>query len=568
MKTKLGIILMIAALALSGCINSGNEGNSAQETPAANASPAASGSPPASSPSASAPSAEEAQFAPFGKYADTVTFTLGMTKGDYSKLPEGDTAVDNLYTRYILDKVNVRVEPEWEIDGSTYQQKVSLSIASGDIPDVMIVDRATLAQLVESDLIWDLTEIYAKTASPLLKEQYDSFNGRLLPTATFDGKLMALPGTQIGGAHNMLWIRQDWLDKLGLEPPKTLDDLIAVAQAFIDRDPGGNGPGNTVGLTIDPSVAGIYNSMRGLDTIFGLYDAYPRQWIKDAAGNIIYGSTAPEMKAALQKVHEMYAAGIIDNQFAIRKPEDTNALIVSGRSGLLFGPWYAPYWPLFDAVKENPAADWKPYLVPLDDNGKVHVYTQDPNQQNLVISKKFAFPEAVVKFLNVQNQARYGLDPDALEMITRNLGVDGFWPLNLQVDYEDAVYRTYEAIKRAVETNSDEGLRPDYKAMLEAYKKNAETPRADPSVWAEATARFDGQALTYNDQIEQVHPAFYGRTPTMETKWPSLAKLENETLIKIVIGDMKVDEFDQFVAEWNRLGGKEITAEVVAAANP
>lgn len=564
----MAIILAVGVLA--GCAKSGNENNNAQEPPASSASVTAS-EPSESSQSSKSPEAAapvDVKSDPFGKYEQTVTFTLGMTKGDYSRLPEGDTAVNNNFTRYILNKVNVQVKPAWEIEGASYQQKVSLSIASGDIPDVMIVDKATLTQLVESDMVWDLTDMYAKTASPLLKEQYDSFGGRILVTATYDGKLMGLPSTQIGGAHNLIWIRQDWLDQLQLQPPKTLDDLIAVAKAFIEQDPGGNGAGKTVGLTVDPAVAGIYNTMGGLDTVFGLYGAYPRQWIKDGAGNVIYGSTAPEMKAALQKIHEMYVSGIIDSQFAIRKPEDTNAMIVSGQSGFLFGPWWAPYWPLFDAVKENPQANWKPYLAPLDDSGKLHVYTQEPSSQFLVISNKLKDPEAVIKFLNVQNQARFGLDPEAIELITKNQGLDGFWPVGLQVDYEDAVYRTYEAIKNAAASGSDAGLRSDYKAMYEAYKKNAENPGADPTIWAEATARFDGQSLTYHDQIARVNPVFYGRTPTMETKWSTLAKLENEMLIKMVVGDMKAEEFDQFVAQWNKLGGEEITEEVAAAIAP
>lgn len=555
--------LLLAGL-LAGCSGGSNAG---QNTADPSASPTASQ---ATSPTASASQPEQSadpQFEPFGKYAEPVTFTIGLTKGDYSKLPQGDTPVDNVFTRYILNKVNVKAEPAWEIDALSYQQKVAISLAGGEIPDVLVVDQKTLIQLVESDLIRDLTDIYEQTASPLLKEQYESFNGRIMNAATFDGKLMALPGTQVGGQHNLLWVRQDWLDKLQLQPPQSLEDIVKIAQAFIGQDPDGNSKADTLGLLADPGIAGTYNAFHGLDTIFSLYGAYPRQWIKDQAGNVIYGSTAPEMKAALTEVSRLYREGVIDKQFAVRKPgEDAGAMIASGKVGLVFGPWWGPYWPLSDAVKNDPKANWKPFLAPLDENGKLRVYTQNPNSSYLVVSKKFANPEAVVKFLNVQNQARYGLDPDALEMISKNQGLDGFWPIQLQIDYEDAVHRTYTSLKEAIDTGSDANLRHDFKAMYDAYKKNMENPGADPSVWAEATARYDGEALTFSDSIAKVDPVFFGRTETMESKWATLEKLENETLIKIVIGDMSVDKFDDFVQQWNKLGGQEITKEVAAAA--
>ena len=42
-----------------------------------------------------------------------------------------------------------------------------------------------------------------------------------------------------------LWIRKDWLDKLGLDVPKTLDDVVEVARAFKNDDPDGNGVDDT-----------------------------------------------------------------------------------------------------------------------------------------------------------------------------------------------------------------------------------------------------------------------------------------------------------------------------------
>ena len=49
---------------------------------------------------------------------------------------------------------------------------------------------------------------------------------------------------------NLLWLRKDWMDALGLEEPETMEDAIEIVRAFVEQDPGGNGAGNTIGLVL------------------------------------------------------------------------------------------------------------------------------------------------------------------------------------------------------------------------------------------------------------------------------------------------------------------------------
>ncbi|MCD9025520.1 hypothetical protein [Cohnella silvisoli] len=56
---------------------------------------------------------------------------------------------------------------------------------------------------------------------------------------------------------------------------------------------------------------------------------------------------------------------------------------------------------------------------------------------------------------------------------------------------------------------------------------------------------------------------FVGRyTPTMNLKWTLLKKLEKETMLKIVYGNLPVEAFDDFIRQWNERGGEDITREV------
>ncbi|UVI28822.1 extracellular solute-binding protein [Paenibacillus spongiae] len=501
----------------------------------------------------------------FGKYAEPITLSLGKSVSTKdTNLPSGDTVDNNEFYRFIENKLNVKVTHAWQTETvDAYQQKLSVSIASRDLPDAFIVNEKQLKHLVEADLIADLTDIYHSLASPLVKDYYESYGDLVLNRATIDGKLMALPSTTISGQHNLTWIRQDWLEKLELNPPKTLDDLIAVAKSFIENDPDGNNKKDTYGMTGIPELGGVgYSTPNTFETIFGAIDAYKSQWLKDKSGNVVYSSILPEMKTALAKLHELYAAGIIDKEFPVRK--DPNELAAGGKLGIVFAPWWFPYTNTFpDSIKNDPKAEWKPYSGPVDADGKYNTYDVDPAGSYLVVRKGYKHPEAVMKVLNVEYQALRWLDPDAVD-IYKGLNVSWtLWPFALQLDYKDAVYRYHMELKNAWEAKDPSQITTQFvKGWYDNVAINAENPKKNLAAWSEAMSRMDGSAEANPANYNEVQNVFYGRTKTMEQKWAILEKMENETFLKIVLGEEPLDKFDAFVKEWKKLGGDQITKEV------
>lgn len=80
---------------------------------------------------------------------------------------------------------------------------------------------------------------------------------------------MAIPAGNLDGQQDVLWLRKDWLDNLGLEVPKTMEDLEKVLTAFVEEDPDGNGVDDTTGLTVDATKpVARYNHAFGLEPIF------------------------------------------------------------------------------------------------------------------------------------------------------------------------------------------------------------------------------------------------------------------------------------------------------------
>jgi len=542
--TSIGMATVMSAMFLTGC-GSGNGGDTATTK-----------------------DKSEAATTAYGKYDELVTYTLGKNTPGSPRFPDGDTYENNAYTRYLKDVLNVQNQDVFEAaNGDAYDQKVSMAIATGDIPDIMRVDATTLKQLVDNDMVADLTDVYKNCATDTIKKMYDSYGGRALESATFDGKLMALPSTQCANVPTMLWLRQDWMDKLGLKAPKTLGDVENILQEFVTKDPGGNGAGKTIGLVSSANVGGIYGGLFQMDNILALDNAFPGQWIKED-GKVVFGSTTDNMKKGLGKVAELYKKGLIDPQMAVRKGDDVTSLIVNGQAGAFFGPWWAPDYPLNDAKKLNANAQWTPYIAPANEDGTVTVYTQNPVSEYFVVSKKFKHPELLVKIASVSNDKMVYEDYAKQELMDYiKKGVDsGTRPVNILINDSNATTDMYKNIDLALKGEKDpESLGAD-KGNYEKCKDYLANPNA-PSVdaWSGYTSRMISPKLMLETKLNEVNPVFFGQTASMKLKWTNLQKLQDQTFLKIVTGEAPIDSFDDFVKTWKSTGGDEITKEVEQA---
>lgn len=501
---------------------------------------------------------------PYGKYEEAVEFTIG--RGVYSggSLPEGMTIEDNTGTKYVEEMVNVHAKVAWESQDTA--QKIALSISTGDIPDVMIVNRQQFKQLVDNDLIADMTEIYEKTASDHLKEIYDSFGDIILDQITVDGKLMGLPLTSIGGQQDLLWIRKDWLEKSGKDLPKTKQEVYELAEEFVQQDFAGNG--ETVGLSMGTKIAGTYNSGYSLNPIFYAKQSYPRQWI-EKDGETVYGTIQSETKETLEELSQLYKDGVIDKQFAVRKTEDLSALVSSGKLGMLFYPWWAPYGDIQQAIANDPEADWIPISAPEDEEGNINVTQNDPIGGVIVVRKDFSNPEAIVKSMNLSQDFIYQLTPEAKEFTQQEIpDMKTRWDHILvqvpaQLDFNDITTRIYTALTEAIDVGSSEDLRLDLLPVYNNYEiLQKDGPKSDLTAWGDVKARLDGEKASFDERIKKIDVNFFDTTPTMDTAWANLVKLEDEMFVRIITGEEPIEYFDEFVSQWNKIGGEQITKEV------
>lgn len=517
---------------------------------------------------------EEARTTPFGAYPETIEYTLGkMTSVNNSNMPENDTYTDNAYTRYIKSVINVQNVDVFEANDSQYDTNVSMAISMGSLPDIMVVSsQDEVEQLVEAGLIEDLTESYNNCISDRIRKMYESYGDSLKDMVTYDGKIMALPETNITDGPNLVWLRKDWMDKLGLSEPHTIDDVVNIVKHFISEDPGNNGVDtsgkpNTVGLAVDTDVTGEcgYSSEFLLDIIFACFGAYPKQWIMNDDGEIVYGSVTDEAKEALSYISSLYNQGVIDNDFLLRTSTNICELIENGMCGSFFGPWWAPNNPLVNAVSRNPDADWQPYLIATDSDGTTSYHSQNPCYKYVVVRKGYEHPEIAAKMISVMfDKVRFDCTDSEEFKKYYQLNVEPTArPLSINVDYNNALsicYRNIDAtISGRKNPDSLELLERSFYDACSEYIKNANKTSTQ---WAAYTSRIKACSLIAQDNIKVVDSLYFKTTDTMKSHWWRLKAKEKEAYLKIISGEEDISYFDTFVKEWNEQGGQTITSEV------
>lgn len=500
---------------------------------------------------------ETAQTTPLGRYPELVTYTLGkMTSENNSNMPSADTYEDNNYTRYLRELLNVQNDNAFEGLGSVqYEQLELMAIQEGDLPDIMLVtSKDILDMLVEQDL----TPVYEDCTSDRIKEMYDSYGEDKLGMVTYDGKLMAFPETEVYTGPSLLWMRKDWIDDLGLEEPRTMEEAMEIIKIFARENPGNSGEGN-VGLVFAPSLVGQSDSCYSLDPLFDYFHAYPGKWLEDEEGNMVNGSVTGEMKTALAYLHEQYEEGVLDQRFMLRNKTNLTDLLADGSCGAFFGWWWAPDSPLSGLNDEN--ARWKPYLFP-DENGVIKTSLSYGRQYCVVARKGYEHPEIIPKIISALfDYARY----DGKEMavgVGQYLGMNvdqSATPFLINTDYSDAVFRTTRRILSAMNNRKKYSdltvLEQGYYDSCQEYLRQGQ-PKTG-FLWAAYTSRITAVSKLINANIKYVNEGYTQEYNKLSNE--DLEELSLKTFIQIIIGEQPVDAFDEYVQQWYENGGRELT---------
>ncbi|MBB6671656.1 extracellular solute-binding protein [Cohnella nanjingensis] len=380
-KWSAGMVLFAGVcLTLAGC--SGGSGNPS-------AKPPASSSP--GQPEASAPVRQE-----------PVKFTVFIQGGGGNPPQDKDPIIQQL-------NKDLNMAMDFNIGVTEYDQVLTAKITGGTPPDVFSVNKSTIKQFADQDLLLDLGQYLDKM--PNVKQAYTETD---LNKGKYKGKIYALDKRPTIPMHTY-WIRSDWLRKLNLQMPKTIEEFKNVLVAFTERDPDGNGKKDTFGLTgADlPAFSGVF-------TAFGV--ANPGNWqIKD--DQAVYSTTEPAMKTAIGYIADLIRTGAVDPEVLTNQNPHDKAF--KGQAGIIWTNW--PSISVDAKMKVwkdiNPNADWVQMDALTGPGGKFQGIWDAGNVQGMIAISK-SLEKEPDKLNKVLEYLDYITDPGKGQL-TVNYGIEG-----------------------------------------------------------------------------------------------------------------------------------------------
>ncbi|WP_028612426.1 extracellular solute-binding protein [Paenibacillus harenae] len=276
-------------------------------------------------PPANGGSAAPAQQDPANSEERTLKIMTGVVGG---KTPEENVLFEKEIERLTGIKVSI------DKPASDYDQKLLAAVASGQKFDLLQVSKEKMNTFIDQGILTPLTD--QLNASKILSDPSVIPAAEWEQVKTKDGQIYGIFTKYQGGT--MPIVRKDWLTKLNLEEPTTLDEYYAVLKAFTERDPDGNGNKDTYGL----STAGMYE-VQGFFSAAGLKQRY----VETADGKLDVPYSTDAAVPVYEWLNKLYKEGILDPNFATNDTGKMRNLFLTDRVGMI------TYWDAWVGMLNN-----------------------------------------------------------------------------------------------------------------------------------------------------------------------------------------------------------------------
>ncbi|UUZ81893.1 extracellular solute-binding protein [Paenibacillus sp. P26] len=231
---------------------------------------------------------------------------------------------DNVIKRAIEKATNSKMNIQW-VSNNVYPDKLNITLASGHIPDLTMISdpfSGTFRTMAAQGAFWDITPYikdYPNLQNGISKVAWES-------TKMADGKNYGIPRARDENDESFLIVRKDWLDKLGLKPPATTEELYAVMKAFAEKDPDGDGKNDTVGLSTG------FDTLTG--TFEGIFTGTNGKWKLDG-GKLVYTAFLPEARQAMEFLTKAYKEKLLPEDQLSLKTTQVRDLFKGNRAGIV-----------------------------------------------------------------------------------------------------------------------------------------------------------------------------------------------------------------------------------------
>ena len=492
-------------------------------------------------------------------YSEIVNIRTVKGQGSDVVFENGEDQSNNYWIRGWYNDLGIEVTYDWIDEGNTqYTQKLNMTIATGDLPDVFRCNYVTFRQLVKAGALQDITEVYEKYACQRVKD-YEKTDPDTIKTCMVDGKLFGVPIYYYGVIDNprYMWVRKDWYEEEGSPELKTVEDFEKLAHTLMEKH-------GCYGI----SIANTFEHLFMTGPMFNVYLGNPDQgsyyWYKDADGRIKAGIAHPEFKTALTYWAKWYQDGILSPDFVNKTFDDMNEDVVNGKAA--FQPYYQwQGWqngPNLVAAQGSNDAYMIPLQFPTIDGSQVLGQVGFPNADIVVVSKDCKNPAAAMKLINYTDHIMF--DPSTVLTEEEFKGfTDGqreHIPGAFEVIDPQADMIQFEHVLKAIETGDTSelftsGMKKKYgDSMMWINEKNTGGLGAYLQQGFEGCAYYNAKYLLDNNYVKKTD--MWGPPPEEFDETVNTIDIITTGVSEIIMGIRPVDDYDQILADWYAAGGQ------------
>ncbi len=340
MKRKMGILLaatMVLGGVLSACSQNGsNNGNNGAGTP-----------------TSAAPDASQAPLTEIPLPITNESFTINYWRANDAKLT---ASLDNFGEMASYKKkeelTGIKVKFTHPPLGQQKDQ-FNLLIATPQLPDVIYYNWADAVggpeKMIEDGRIIRLNELIDQYA-PNLKRIIESDPDVKKQISLDDGTIYMFPLMKLDAlklnATSGLIMRKDWLDKLDLQAPTTIEEWYTVLKAFKERDPNENGKPDELPFTGNWGPGNL-TKLHDFAPAFGVIGGFQMNGDK-----VEFGPIQPGYKDFLAEMQKWYAEGLIDPEIMTNDGKAFDYKVTNNLAGAYQGGVFSGMGKFFNLMRD------------------------------------------------------------------------------------------------------------------------------------------------------------------------------------------------------------------------
>ncbi len=433
---------------------------------------------------------------------------------------------DDLRLKYMEEKAGVDLDVEFLAHG-TYLDQLKLKFASGEFPDVYQSWSGPDQDLVDAGKILPLNDLI---------EQYGPNLKKYIPQAAWDavtlkGQILAIPQPADTQSGQVMFIRKDWLDKVGLPVPTTSDELLTVMKAFRDNDLNGNGQKDEIPYSMRENITWG-------DNLFGMW-GISTAWTEYYYNNeVILGNIHPNILKGLEFLQTMNKEKLLDSEFLTNSRTTWEQKIKAGLVGIWdHAPTLVTQW---NADLQASIPDQKPEVIAIPTprgtgyDGPLGT-RWSPIGKTFILLKNASNPEAIIRYFD-------WLISDEGQMFTE-LGVEG-----------DTYFKATSDGRITFDANKAKEVEwMNFSFRMHGY--NAEATRI--KLGNDAMFEKLNEAYTIANSEGYVNEAV-GMPPIADEH--NMTTMFRETAAKVILG-APIGDYEKFMASWRKQGGDDLVKE-------